>query len=275
MYFFQKNKFKLIIGVITLVLVVIMATSSVTGGRIPVISDTVNFIISPFQKAANSISDGVSGFFATLRSNKNYIRENQELKKQIATLEDKIRRNDSFSVENARLRKLLELKEKDTEREYIVADVVSNDLTNWSKTYLVDKGLIDGVELNCAVVTADGVVGYVSEVGRTWSKIVSIIDSSASVGATITRLNVNAVVSGDLALSDNGECVMNYLTKDTNVEIGDYAVTSGIGDIYPDGLYIGKVVRLEEGVSGLSQAAIIDPGVDFFDLSEVMIIKKH
>ena len=274
MYFFQKNKFKLIIAAITLVLVVIMAVSSVTGGRIPLVSDAVSFVVSPFQKAANSISGGVTDFFAMLRSNKNYARENEELKKQIASLEDKIRQNDSYALENARLRSLLELKEKETGFEYVAADVIASDLTNWSKTFTVAKGLVDGVSKDCAVVTANGVVGYVSEVGRTWAKVVAIIDSSASVGATITRLNVNAVVSGDLALAAEGECVMNYLTKDTNVEIGDYAVTSGIGGIYPQGLYIGKVVRLEDDASGLAQAAIIEPGVDFFDLSEVLIIKK-
>lgn len=274
MYFFQKNKFKLIIAAIALVLIAVMAVTSSTGGRIPIVSDVVSFVVSPFQKAANGISGGVTDFFAMLRSNKNYARENQELKKQIAVLEDKIRRNDAYALENERLRALLELRDKDTAFEYVAGDVVASDLTNWSKTFTIDKGLVDGVSKDCAVVTPNGIVGYVSEVGRTWCKVVSIIDSSASAGATITRLNVNAVVSGDLALAAEGKCVMNYLTKDTNVEIGDYAVTSGIGGIYPQGLYIGKVVRLEDDASGLSQAAIIEPGVDFRDLSEVMIIKK-
>ncbi|MBQ7901720.1 MAG: hypothetical protein IJ365_07150, partial [Clostridia bacterium] len=87
MYFFQKNKFKLIIAATALVLVVIMAASSVAGGRIPVVSDAVSFVMSPFQKAANGIADGVTDFFAMLRSNKNYARENEELKKQVAVLE--------------------------------------------------------------------------------------------------------------------------------------------------------------------------------------------
>ena len=274
MYFFQKNKFKLIIAAIALVLIAVMAVTSSTGGRIPIVSNVVSFVVSPFQKAANGISGGVTDFFAMLRSNKNYARENQELKKQIAVLEDKIRRNDAYALENERLRALLELRDKDTAFEYVAGDVVASDLTNWSKTFTIDKGLVDGVSKDCAVVTSNGIVGYVSEVGRTWCKVVSIIDSSASAGATITRLNVNAVVSGDLALAAEGKCVMNYLTKDPNVEIGDYAVTSGIGGIYPQGLYIGKVVRLEDDASGLSQAAIIEPGVDFRDLSEVMIIKK-
>ncbi len=275
MYFFEKNKFKIIIAAVAFLLVVIIAVSSVTGAKIPVISDTVNFIVSPFQKVAVGIYDGIGDFFAMLRSNKNYARENEQLKERIAALEDKIRQNDDYAQENDRLRQMLELTQKDTEFEYIAADVTASDMTNWSKTFTIDKGLVDGVEKNCAVITVNGLVGHVSEVGRTWARVVSIIDSTSSVGATITRLNVNAVVNGDLALSSDSMCVMDYLIKDINVEIGDYVVTSGNGGIYPQGLYIGKVTQLNDDVSGLSREAVIEPGVDFYDLDEVLIIKNN
>ena len=274
MYFFQRNKFKLIIAAVTIVLVFILAASTVGVGKIPIISSVVTVVTTPVQKLINGVTSGVGGFFATIGSNKNYARENDELRKQIASLENKIRENDALISENSRLRRLLELKEKDSNYEYIAADVVSTDLTNWSHTFTVDKGLVDGVTKNCAVVSSNGLVGYVYEAGRTWSKVVTIVDSTVSVGAKINRLNVNAVVSGDVALSRDLKCVMNYISKDTNVELGDYAVTSGNGGIYPEGLYIGKIVELTDDVSGLSQAAIIEPGTDFHDLSEVMIIKK-
>ena len=274
MYFFEKNKFKLIIAAVAFLLVILIAVSSVSGGRIPVVSDTVNFIVSPFQKAANSVVSGIGDLFAMFRSNKNYARENQELKEKIAVLENQVRQSDAYATENDRLRQILELKQKDTEHEYVVADVSSTDLTNWSRTFTIDKGLIHGVNKNCAVITVDGLVGHISEVGRDWAKVVTIIDSTSAVGSTITRLNVNTVINGDLTLAADGKCVMNYLTKDTNVEIGDYAVTSGMGGIYPEGLYIGKVTQLNDDPSGLSRTAIIEPGVDFFDLSEVMVIKN-
>ena len=136
------------------------------------------------------------------------------------------------------------------------------------------RGNIDGITKDCTVITVDGLVGHISEVGRNWAKVVTIIDSSSSVGSTVTRLNVNTVINGDITLTAEGKCLMNYITKDTNLEIGDYAVTSGMGGIYPEGLYIGKVTELSDDPSGLSRTAIIDPGVDFYHLSEVMVIKK-
>lgn len=274
MYFFQRNKFRLIIAAVTLLLVLILASSSVGAGKIPVVSNIVSFVVTPVQKLVNSMSSGVGNMFAVIGSNKNYIRENEDLKKQISSLENTIRENDALVAENNRLRRLLELKEKDVSYNYIVADVVANDITNWSYTFTIDKGLVDGVTKNCAVVSSEGLVGYVYETGRTWAKVVTILDSSVSVGAKITRLNANAVISGDMSYSRDGKCIMNYITKDTNIELGDYAVTSGKGGIYPEGLYIGKIVEFTDDFSGLSQAAVIEPGTDFYDLSEVMIIKK-
>ncbi len=274
MYFFAKNKFKIIIAAVTLVLILIMAVSSVSGGKIPFVSNAVSFIVSPVQRAFGNVYSGVSGFFSAIGSNKNYARENEELRKTVASLENEVRKNDSLIAENNRLRQLLELSEKNDKYDYIAADIVAADMTNWSKTFTANKGLVDGVTKNCAVVTPEGLVGYVYEVGRNWSKIITIIDSTVSVSAKITRLNVNAVVSGDMSLQNEERCSMKYLSKDINAETGDYAVTAGNGGIYPEGLYIGRIVDLRDDVSGLSQEAVIEPGVNFVDLSEVMIIKK-
>ena len=274
MYFFTKNKFKIIIAAVTLVLILIMAVSSVGGGKIPIVSNAVSFVVSPIQRAFGNVYSGVAGFFSIIGSNKNYARENEELRKTVASLENEVRRNDSLISENNRLRQLLELSEKNDKYDYIAADIIAADMTNWSKTFTANKGLVDGVTKNCTVVTPEGLVGYVYEVGRNWSKIVTIIDSSVSVSAKITRLNVNAVVSGDMTLQNEERCAMKYLSKDINAETGDYAVTAGNGGIYPEGLYIGRIVDLHDDVSGLSQEAVIEPGVNFIDLSEVMIIKK-
>ena len=65
---------------------------------------------------------------------------------------------------------------------------------------------------------------------------------------------------------------MLYISKDSNVEEGDYVVTSGNGGIYPQGIYIGKIISLGDDTSGMSQQAVIEPGVDFDNLSEVLVI---
>ena len=98
MYFFQRNKFKLIIAAVTIVLVFILAASTVGVGKIPIVSSVVTVVTTPVQKLINGVTSGVGGFFATIGSNKNYARENDELRKQIASLENKIRENDALII---------------------------------------------------------------------------------------------------------------------------------------------------------------------------------
>ncbi len=272
MYFFEKNKYKLILAAVTVVLVLVMAFSSVSRGKTGIIAEGVGVVLSPFQKAFTAVSDGVSEFFDFVKSAKTYKQQNTDLKKQIAELEQELRKSDTMSAENERLRTMLELKEKNTQYNYIAADVISSDVTNWSKTFTINKGLADGISKNMAVVSPYGLVGYTYEVGRNSSKIVTILDAGVSVGASINRVNVYSLVEGDISLQSKGQLKMLYISKDSNVEEGDYVMTSGNGGIYPQGLFIGKIVNLSEDTSGMSQQAIIEPGVDFDNLSEVFVI---
>ena len=272
MYFFEKNKDKLILALVTVVLVLVMAFSSAGRSKPGIVSEGVGLVLSPFQKAFTAVSDGVGGFFDFIKSSKTYKQQNADLKKKIASLEQELRKNDAMAEENKRLRAMLELKEKNTEYNYIAADVISSDVTNWSKTFTINKGLADGIKKNMAVVSPYGLVGYTYEVGRNRSKIVTILDAGVSVGASVNRVNVYSLVEGDISLQSKGCLKMLYISKDSNVEEGDYVMTSGNGGIYPQGLFIGKIISLKEDSSGMSQEAVIEPGVDFDNLTEVFVI---
>ncbi len=272
MYFFEKNKFKLILALVTVILVLVMAFSSVGNKKRGIVSEGVGTVLSPVQKLFTKASDGIGDFFGFITSAKTYKQENADLKNKISELEQKLRESDTTFAENERLREMLDLKEKNSQYNYIAADVISSDVTNWSKTFTINKGLADGISKNMAVVSNQGLVGYTYEVGRNTSKIITVLDAGVSVGASVNRVNVYSLVEGDLSLQSKGQLKMLYISKDSNVEEGDYVMTSGNGGIYPQGLYIGKIVNLSEDTSGMSQQAIIEPGVDFDNLREVFVI---
>ena len=145
-------------------------------------------------------------------------------------------------------------------------------MDNFSKSYTINKGIKDGITQNCAVITPYGLVGYVSEAGRSWAKVCPIVDSRVSVSASIIRVANTAIVQGDMSLMEEGLCKMAYVSKEAGIEIGDYIETSGAGGIIPAGIYIGKVVEIRNDITGVSQEAVIKPGVDFSNLKEVMVI---
>ncbi|MBQ8588474.1 MAG: rod shape-determining protein MreC [Clostridia bacterium] len=273
MYFFQKNKYKIMLIAATTILVVcIIVGSSVSRRRASLASDAVGTVATPVQGGVTGVSDSISGFFNYLKNMKGYERENEKLRERIAGLEDDLRKTDNLREENERLRKMLDLKEKKKDYKTVAADVVAFEMDNFSKSYTINKGIKDGITQNCAVITPHGLVGYIAEVGRSWARICPIVDASVSVSATIVRVSNVAMVEGDMSLMDDGLCKMTYVSKDAGIEIGDYIETSGAGGVIPSGIYIGKVTEVRNDVTGVSQEAVIKPGVDFSDLDEVMVI---
>ena len=273
MYFFQKNKFKILLAVVTVILVVcIIVGVTAKKKSTSTAKGALGTAASPVQSGVTSVSNSVSGFFGYLTNMKGYEKENEKLRERIASLEDDLRKTENLKEENERLRKIMDLKSKEDNHKSVVADVVSFEMDNFSKSYTINKGIKDGITQNCAVITPFGLVGYVAEAGRNWAKVYPIVDSRVSVSATIMRVSNTAIVQGDMSLMEEGLCKMAYVSKEAGLEIGDYIETSGAGGIIPAGIYIGKVTEVKSDVTGVSQQAVIKPGVDFSNLKEVMVI---
>ena len=164
---------------------------------------------------------------------KNYQQENLELKDTVDELSQTVRELEGYKEENERLRQLLELKSNTQNLDMVGCEVIAKEPGNWFYSFTVDKGSNDGIKVDDAVVSGQGLVGRVTEVGIGWAKVLTIIDSNSSVGAMISRTQDFAIIDGDLSLADKGQCQLNYITKDSSlVVVGDAVVTSGLGGVY-------------------------------------------
>lgn len=273
MSFFSRNKFKILLIGVTVLLVALMALSTIPGQKANFVSDVLGVVISPVQKGISAVIGGIEGFFGSISNMQRYQSENAELREKVALLEGEVRETEELKKENARLRDMLELRDREVQYDTQAAEVIAKDAGNWFLTFTIDKGTSSGIAQGNAVITTDGLVGYVYEVGTTWARVQSIIDSTSSAGAAIKRTGDTGVVEGDLELQNEGKCAFVYLRKDANVTEGDYVETSGLGGIYPPGLYIGKVTEVTVDASGVSQRAIVQPAVSFDKLSEVFVIR--
>ena len=184
---------------------------------------------------------------------------------EINLLNDKLRKYQDLKVDNERLQSLLDLKDSTGEFEYVAANVISRDYGGWYEAFTVNKGLMDGIEKYDTVVTTEGLVGNVAEVGEHYARVISIIDSTSSVGAEISRTKEIVIIDGDMNLMPKGLCKLSYASNQANVISGDLLETSGLGDIYPKGILIGKVIEIDEYI-------LVEPSVDFNKISEVLII---
>ncbi len=271
---FFKNKTKVLILILTIILVVLMAVSTLPFKSAGVVSNAFGMIVTPVQKVMGKVIDSTQGFFMYFIDMKNLERKNNELKEEISVLNAEMRDMADLKNENERLRNLLDLKQRSNGYDYITAEVTSRNFNNWYCVLNIDKGTDDNVNLNSVVVTNDGVVGYVYEVGKTWAKITGIIDSSSSVAAIAKRTGDKSVVEGDINLMQNSQCLMQYIPKDSSIVEGDEIYTSGDGGVYPEGLYVGKVEKIQPSKDGMTKEATIKTGVPIYDVSHVFVIKK-
>lgn len=268
MNFFRDNSGKIIIACITAILVVLMALSSIGKPNAKIASDTVGIVFTPLQKAFHYVGN----CFKYASDKNKYSDKNVRLKKQLAEANKKLSDYDKIVEENDKLRSMLEIKNKRKDFNLVAANVIATDTSNYKSTIKIGKGLSSGIKKNDAVITDEGLVGYVSSVGRKWAVITTITDTSCSVSALVSRIDEHCIIRGDMMLFDEKKCKMEYASDESVMSVGDKVVTSGSGGIYPEGITIGKISKIDNTGSGISMEAVIDPAVDFFDVEEVLVI---
>ena len=174
-------------------------------------------------------------------------------------------------AENARLRELLEFKESTVTQELKAAQIIGKEPGNWFEVFTIDLGANDGIAAGMPVVTPQGLVGRVEEVGLSWAKVMSIIDVRSSVSAIMERTRDTGVVKGTIGSDDlTATLTMNYLPLDTDIIEGDSVLTSGYDEVYPKGLIIGRVTSSTDQSGG--KLVVVEPGVDFRRLEEVLVV---
>jgi rod shape-determining protein MreC len=136
---------------------------------------------------------------------------------------------------------------------------------------MIDKGTMNGVALFNPVMTADGLVGYVSEVGMTYAKVITLLDVGVDVGAYNSATRDIGIVSGTAPLAEQGLCALEYLPRESAIKAGDVILTSG-GSMFPRDIVIGVVRRVSPNSHGTSLTATVKPAADAAAVKDVFVI---
>ncbi|UCE83286.1 MAG: rod shape-determining protein MreC [Deltaproteobacteria bacterium] len=224
-------------------------------------------IISPVQKVVRGIIGGVGGVWRGYFHLVGLEQENEALKRELQELKLQMNKYREADLANKRLRALLNFKTS-IPTPLLPAEVVAFDPSGWFQTILIDKGKKDGVIRDMAVVSADGLVGRVIGVSGRHAKVLLILDGNSAVDALIQRSRARGVLVG---LGRN-RCLLNYVQRNEDVQVGDPVISSGMGGVFPKGILLGKVQEVVRGNSGLFQTVEVEPAVDFSRLEEVMVV---
>lgn len=272
-HFFKTRAF-IAMCVLAVLLLGLGLLSMAGRGRVTIVEDIVGMIVTPLQRASNRLVGAAGNFKKVFTEYDQLQADYAALQEQLAQAQEQLRDAEEDIVENKTLRGALGLAEENPDMKFVSAHVSGSDLDGYSQTLTLNKGSVHGVKAGDMVVTGEGIVGYISEVGTTWCKVITILDPSCEIGVILTRTGQASVLKGDATLSAEGRCKASYLKNDVTLTVGDNVETSGIGGLFPEGLFVGRVREVKSETTGLSQYAIIEPAVQIKDLDTVLIITE-
>ena len=269
-----QNKFFIICLCIALVLTIVPSVFAIMGYR-SLAKNIVGTVTMPVRWVATTVGNAFEGFGKYFGSIKALNEKNQALTDENAALKEQLQNAELLEKENERLRDYLDMKNKYPSFAMEEGMVISHSSGNYITNFTLNRGTLHGIQVNMPVITKDGIVGYVVEVGLNWCMVSTLIETATSVGAYIPRSEVVGIVSGDYSMRQEGNCKIGYIDAVADVQVGDTVYSSGTGSVYPADLKIGTVTAIEVDEYNRTLVATVTPAVDFSQLKWVMVITGY
>ena len=237
-----RNKKSGIIGIIItiIILILLVILTNTENSNLSYVENIANKLVNPIQNGLTYVKNkihGNSSFFTNINDLKS---QNEEL----------IAKNNDYTT--------------------VVEDVISRDISNYSKTIIINAGKNSGIHENMTVIASEGLVGYVISATDTTSKVQTIIDSSSNTSSLLSSSRDSVVCKG--MLKENKTLKSVYIPTEANIAQDDTVETSGLGGIYPKGIYIGKISKVINTTNLEDRYALVETAVDFNKLETVLVI---
>lgn len=202
-----------------------------------------------------------------------YSEDKEEVKSESYLIQKNI--NSSLEKEIEELKKALELNKTLTEFTPVNATILSRNKSYWFNTITIDKGKKSGIKRNMAVITKDGLIGKITKTSDFSSevKLITSDDTNFKVSVAIRTNNIDnyAILNG--YDSKNNLIKATGIDKTTEVNKGDIVLTSGLGEMFPQGIYIGTVEEIKKDKYNLSKTIYIKTYQDFNNIHYVTVLK--
>lgn len=271
---FLKNKFFIFAVILTLIITAV-PTALNLAGKGTYVRNFVNILMTPVQKGFNYVTDAIDGFSSYFTKFDDVVRENAQLKEEIAKLNNRLYEAEKTEELNEWLTAFLDMKRLHTDFTFAEAMITGRENANHMTVCTIDRGTVHGIEEGMPVVTPDGVLGYVDEAGLTWAKVHTLIESFTAIGACVERTGALGLLEGNFSLASDGICRITYLPADADIRVGDRIVTSGTGGVYPRDLVIGYVIEVIPDEFSRTLTATVRPAATLTDLDRVMVITSY
>lgn len=241
------------------------------------ITDTVSWTQGLFYKPAGY----VAGFFEDMGQLRTIFEENKVLKQTLTKYARDTTRLNDLEQQNKRLQEALGFTERQKQSNnytFRIAEVVAVNPDLLNNTVRINLGEKDGVKPNMAVMSVEGLVGRVVQVSSFYSNVQLLkgIDDTANESKAIA-VTVKGRENESFGIIESYDrekqtLLMTKIDPNDKLAVGDVVITSGLGQIFPRGIEVGKVISREPGTFGISHVAVIQPFAAFDHLREVFVV---
>lgn len=267
--FLKKNQLMLVSLALALLSLHLALTDKRTGARGTLANEILSIAFSPLQRVILGTHDAVTGVWSDYIYLVQAQEENTTLKRALAAMNEENNRLKEEVNLDSRLKEVLKYREG-AGFKTIAASVSGYHADRWTRTINIDKGAKDGISKDLAVITPLGVLGMVIEVNGHTSKVLLDTDTRSNIDVIVQRTRVRGVAEGN----GGSALVLKYIQQEQadDVRIGDTLLTSGLTGIFPKGLAIGEVSKIEQSPDSFFKSIEVRPATDINNVEEVLVV---
>ncbi len=242
-----------------LIIAVILSLLLILGDKYTQGASTVraslNTLVSPLFYLANLPHEAFVWGAESFTSREQLMAENQAMKESVLLQNSKLMQYNFLKLENTKLKALLGAVPKISNEKQIV-QVLSINSNQYSHQVLINKGLLDNVVEGLPVIDDLGIVGQVTQVGSTTSRVLLITDSMHAIPVRILRNDVRSVVEG---IGKINNLKLSHVPHSMDVRVGDILVSSGLGGVFPEGFPVATVSVVNRNESKPFAEVFVEP----------------
>lgn len=224
--------------------------------------------LAPLQYIISWPTQFVTNLKSSLATHDNLLKENLQLKSDQLLIQSQLQRLIAIESENNYLKSLLQSSHQ-VKTKTLIAELLAVDTEPFVNQVILDKGSKHGVYIGQPVLDANGVMGQISQVGPITSRVLLINDPHSGIAVQNVRNGVRAVASGD---SYSGKLRLLYVPHTADIQNGDLFITSGLGDRYPEGYPVGKVLSVNKDPTQQFATVYLKPSAHLESSRQVLLV---
>ncbi len=263
------NRYRRFLGGAAVAIILVLAMSKTSQGSSPWTKWT-GVVLSPFTWSVETATGTVHGVGADLGRIAGLARANRDLRREVAALSAKNEKLVRAEEENVRLRALLGLKNRPGFPSSVAATVIARSPSQWFSYVIINKGTANGLRVGLPVTDSQGVVGEIESVTPGTATVLLLTDPQSGAGVVDRRTGEDGVLVGGLSGTEYYK--VEFFSRNAAVKVGDPIGTSGLGNVFPAGLEVGKVVSVGYRNYGLVKYALVQPAAATNALFHVLVL---